>query len=160
MPQTIHVSTGSKAVKPETSLIRFTSTTSVIRLSNNLSIFDPPATHAAGFAAVSKFAEIRAEEAIAEKAAQLGPLPGNPTSNVQSVGDGFVQSFQGCVIYVSDATGAHEVHGDMTQNTTHFADPLASSACPSRMRRVRPMESAGSTTSQEAPSIGLRTPGR
>jgi hypothetical protein len=54
-----------------------------------------------------------AVEQINAKAAQLGDLPGNPTSQVQEIQGGYVRRFEGADIYFSDQTGAHEVHGDI-----------------------------------------------
>jgi LGFP repeat len=52
-----------------------------------------------------------AEEAIAEKAAALGPLASTPQGDVRYVADGYYRRFADCDIYYSPETGAHEVHG-------------------------------------------------
>jgi hypothetical protein len=56
---------------------------------------------------------IGASEAIAAAVARLGKLPGAPLSPVGPVRGGYMQAYQGCDIYYSVATGAHEVHGDI-----------------------------------------------
>lgn len=55
---------------------------------------------------------ILAIAAIEAKAAQLGGLPGAP-GTFGGVAGGWVQTYAGCDIYYSQATGAHEVHGDI-----------------------------------------------
>lgn len=54
-----------------------------------------------------------AAAAIAAAATDLGPLPGAPLGEVTGVTGGYMQAFQGCDIYYSSVTGAHEVHGDI-----------------------------------------------
>ena len=53
------------------------------------------------------------EAHIKAKANELGGLPGNPTGPVVAVANGYMQRFQGCDIFYSPTTGAHEVHGDV-----------------------------------------------
>lgn len=55
---------------------------------------------------------ILAIAAIEAKASQLGGLPGAP-GTFGVVAGGWVQTYEGCDIYYSEATGAHEVHGDI-----------------------------------------------
>jgi len=55
----------------------------------------------------------RAEREIAAKAAALGSLAGAPTGDLIVVTGGYLRTYQGCDIYYSDTTGAHEVHGDI-----------------------------------------------
>jgi hypothetical protein len=58
-------------------------------------------------------AVIEAEREIAAKAKQLGTLPGNAVGPIRGAANGYVQQYQGCDIYYSSDTGAHEVHGDI-----------------------------------------------
>jgi hypothetical protein len=60
---------------------------------------------------------------IQAKAAGLGDLPGAPVSEVTATTGGFVGSFEGCDIYYSTATGAHEVHGDIRAKYTALLGP-------------------------------------
>jgi hypothetical protein len=62
---------------------------------------------------IASLREIAARQAIDIKARELGGLPGVPVSDVEWVGTGFVRRYQGCDIYYSNQTGAHEVHGDI-----------------------------------------------
>lgn len=99
-----------------TTTIRLTSSPTVVRVIHIPSILDQPAGFS-GHSAVSHVAEWAALEAATEainaKASQLGSLPGNALSDAQAVGVGYVRYFEGCDIYYSDATGPHEVHGDI-----------------------------------------------
>lgn len=64
-----------------------------------------------------------ATAAIDAKAAQLGGLPGAPVSDVEGVAYGFVRRYQGCDIYDSETTGAHEVHGDIRAKYNALGGP-------------------------------------
>jgi hypothetical protein len=55
----------------------------------------------------------QAEAAIKAKAASLGGLAGSPAGSLEGAGNGWMQHYAGCDIYVSEHTGAHEVHGDI-----------------------------------------------
>jgi hypothetical protein len=100
----------------KTTTIRLTSSPTAVRAIHIASIFDQTAGSSGG-AAVSHFAEWAALEAATEainaEASQLGSLPGNALSDTQALGVGYVRYFEGCDIYYSDATGPHEVHGDI-----------------------------------------------
>ncbi len=66
--------------------------------------------------AVSRFGSDTRELAVSHikaKAKALGGLPGGATGDVVAAGSGYMQSFEGCDIYYSSSTGAHEVHGDI-----------------------------------------------
>ena len=54
-----------------------------------------------------------AKAAIEAKAASLGPLGEGTPDDLRQLADGWVRSYPACDIYVSQATGAHEVHGDI-----------------------------------------------
>lgn len=51
--------------------------------------------------------------AIDAKAAEIASLAGAPRGDYDAVSGGWVRRFQGCDIYYSEATGAHEVHGEI-----------------------------------------------
>jgi LGFP repeat len=54
-----------------------------------------------------------ARRAIEQKAASLGSLAEGSPGDVRQVSDGWVRDYPGCDIYYSEATGAHEVHGEI-----------------------------------------------
>lgn len=54
-----------------------------------------------------------ATDEIEKKRAALGSLPGGALADVEEVNKGYVRRFEGCDIYYSRETGAHEVHGDI-----------------------------------------------
>jgi hypothetical protein len=51
-------------------------------------------------------------QAIDQAAQRLGGLPG-AAGRFGKVAGGWVQEYEGCDIYCSEGTGAHEVHGDI-----------------------------------------------
>lgn len=53
----------------------------------------------------------QADAAIAAKASELGNLAGSPLSDLIPIAVGWKRPYQGCDIYYSLRTGAHEVHG-------------------------------------------------
>jgi hypothetical protein len=67
----------------------------------------------------------QAADAINAKAAQLGGLPGNPQADVTDAGAGYVRRYDGCDIYFSTDTGAHEVHGDIRAKYNALGGPGA-----------------------------------
>jgi uncharacterized protein with LGFP repeats len=73
---------------------------------------------------VTRFALDQARIQIEKKALELGALPGLPLGDVTPMGDGFIGRFQGCDIYFSTDTGAHEVHGDIRAKYTALQGPL------------------------------------
>jgi hypothetical protein len=63
---------------------------------------------------IAEFHQIEAAlKIISAKAAALSGLAGAQISDVELVPTGYVVHYQGCDIYYSSATGAHEVHGDI-----------------------------------------------
>lgn len=66
---------------------------------------------------------LRAERAIAAKAKSLGSMASTPSGDVTEVAGGFVQAFADCNIYYSDATGAHEIHGEIRRKYLYVNGP-------------------------------------
>ena len=63
---------------------------------------------------ISKLHRIEAAlKIISAKAAEIATLAGASTSDIEVVPGGYLVHYQGCDIYYSPATGAHEVHGDI-----------------------------------------------
>jgi hypothetical protein len=73
---------------------------------------------------VTRFALDQAGIEIENKALALGSLPGLPLGDVAPIGDGFIGRFEGCDIYFSTDTGAHEVHGDIRGKYNAVQGPL------------------------------------
>lgn len=70
---------------------------------------------------------IRAGQAIDDKAQGLGGLPGADQGGLEAVpgvAGGYRQRYAGCAIYWSDATGAHEVHGEIQRKYEAVNGPV------------------------------------
>jgi hypothetical protein len=81
---------------------------------------------------------IEAIEAIKQKAQELGGLPGIPLSTITNVGDGYVRRYQGCDIYYSIQTGAHEVHGDIRAKYNYWQGAIGKLGLPITDERGTP----------------------